>query len=640
MENFKRAAKIMANRLAKKIKKAVLSALAPMLLAVFKFIIVTLLCVTLITSVFSFFSWIFHDVSADNNAEEFYALVGEDITDALDLVEVTGSKKNGYWYKFVDDIDEKLDQYINNAHYKNGEHTVTMNKTLLKKLLKAECTTQLPDLGGNGSSTNNNNGSKVVVIEPGHSVGYDSGATNGSITEAEINQRLAGRIVRKLKEAGYDAYITHTTEAEFESEKLITQAEGDSLDKVCETVNSKNPGLAMAIHHNSGSSSSSGSELYWSSYRAYDTDPDGKITVNGLWGDGKPANLDTTPLEEAVKSKEFAEKIKEKLQDMPKIKFKDIHERDDRLPANAKCPCVLYEGGYISNPTEAEYLNSEEYLEEAGTRIFNAIDEFLGGPGGTSGPITEDTEIMGDSGVQASDLVKAYQDNGSAFPDYYVQRGVDLNKFMEMIVDEAKAEGVNATILFAQIMHETGWLQFGGDVDISQFNFGGIGATGGGVAGNNFAQTYGDNENGIRMGIRVQVQHLKAYASTENLKQEKIDPRFDLVQRGSAKTVSDLAGTWAADTNYAKALVEVASKVASSGSTSSGNTSSGSTTTTAPAATPVASNSAGLSFVWPLDVHTTPDERYGSITSFVGHRAVQVGSTDHGRIRYRNTRRK
>ena len=36
-------------------------------------------------------------------------------------------------------------------------------------------------------------------------------------------------------------------------------------------------------------------------------------------------------------------------------------------------------------------------------------------------------------------------------------------------------------------MKETGWLRFGGDVAIGQFNFGGLGATGGGVAGESFA---------------------------------------------------------------------------------------------------------------------------------------------------------
>ena len=63
----------------------------------------------------------------------------------------------------------------------------------------------------------------------------------------------------------------------------------------------------------------------------------------------------------------------------------------------------------------------------------------------------------------------------------------------------------------------------------SQFNFAGIGTTGGGVAG----VSYPD----VRTGIRAQVQHLKAYACEEALNQDCVDTRFDLVARGSAPYV-------------------------------------------------------------------------------------------------------
>ena len=42
-------------------------------------------------------------------------------------------------------------------------------------------------------------------------------------------------------------------------------------------------------------------------------------------------------------------------------------------------------------------------------------------------------------------------------------------------------------VLFAQVMLETGGLKFGGDVQPSQCNFVGLGAVGGGAAGETFA---------------------------------------------------------------------------------------------------------------------------------------------------------
>ena len=80
-----------------------------------------------------------------------------------------------------------------------------------------------------------------------------------------------------------------------------------------------------------------------------------------------------------------------------------------------------------------------------------------------------------------------------------------------------------------QAMLETGWLQFGGDAVESQYNFSGLGTTGGGVQGNSYPD--------VRTGIRAQVQHLKAYASTEELNENCVDSRFDMVTRGSAPYV-------------------------------------------------------------------------------------------------------
>ena len=77
--------------------------------------------------------------------------------------------------------------------------------------------------------------------------------------------------------------------------------------------------------------------------------------------------------------------------------------------------------------------------------------------------------------------------------------------------------------------NETYFLQFDGDVKVEQCNFAGIGATGGGVPGNTFAD--------VRTGIRAQVQHLKAYASTAKLTQACVDPRFQYVKRGTCKYV-------------------------------------------------------------------------------------------------------
>ena len=113
-------------------------------------------------------------------------------------------------------------------------------------------------------------------------------------------------------------------------------------------------------------------------------------------------------------------------------------------------------------------------------------------------------------------------------------------------VEEAAFEGVNHDIAFVQMCLETGYLRFGGDVKPEQYNFAGLGAVGNGEPGLSFPEP--------RIGVRAQIQHLKAYGSEEPLKGELVNPRFRFVQRGRAPTYEGLAGTWAVDRQYAVKL--------------------------------------------------------------------------------------
>lgn len=162
-----------------------------------------------------------------------------------------------------------------------------------------------------------------------------------------------------------------------------------------------------------------------------------------------------------------------------------------------------------------------------------------------------ETPIMGATTVTAAQLVAYYKSTGSVYPQHYNDLGVNLEKFVELYIQECNIEGVRAEVAFAQAMLETGNLRFGGDVKVTQFNFAGLGATGGGVPGFDFAAAYGSNSTGLQTGIRGHVQHLKCYASSAPLKQANVDPRWNNSLRLKAISVEELAGTWAADLTYA-----------------------------------------------------------------------------------------
>lgn len=126
------------------------------------------------------------------------------------------------------------------------------------------------------------------------------------------------------------------------------------------------------------------------------------------------------------------------------------------------------------------------------------------------------------------------------------------------------AWGVRWDYAFYQMVLETNYLKFRrgngrrGDVHEKQNNFAGIGATGGGVPGERFAD--------VKTGVHAQIQHLVAY-SGEFVKQpvakrtaEQQDGIISKSRRlGRPVTFGDLARRWAVDRQYAKNIDFVSS---------------------------------------------------------------------------------
>jgi len=115
-------------------------------------------------------------------------------------------------------------------------------------------------------------------------------------------------------------------------------------------------------------------------------------------------------------------------------------------------------------------------------------------------------------------------------------------KIAKTYIQECLYEGVNHDIAFCQMVLETGFLCYGGSVQKYQNNFCGLGATSGKASGEIFPD--------MQTGIRAHIQHLKAYASRNNIIKKSVDKRFRFVQRGTATTIYALTGKWASDPQY------------------------------------------------------------------------------------------
>ena len=169
--------------------------------------------------------------------------------------------------------------------------------------------------------------------------------------------------------------------------------------------------------------------------------------------------------------------------------------------------------------------------------------------------------ITGTSDVTAKQLAAYYRKSGHSFPRYYKKTDTKtLLAFCQAYIDEAAAENIDARVAFVQAMLETGWLKFGGSVSIKQNNFAGLGAVGGGVKGNKFKT--------VKIGIRAQIQHLKAYANKAPLNKKCVDKRFKYVKRGCAPYVEWLGiddnpthNGWCVGSGYGYTVVKMMNKI-------------------------------------------------------------------------------
>ena len=224
---------------------------------------------------------------------------------------------------------------------------------------------------------------------------------------------------------------------------------------------------------------------------------------------------------------------------------------------------TLSSGKYYLNPTK-----NSDGVEGAMLKGYKQIDGkwyYLRSGESPEGSLRYEgvTSIMGTSAmgtnktIVVNKMVKMFQKSGKNYPTQALTKGnaPTIEAFCQIVYDEAVIEGIKPEVVFGQAMNETGYLQFGGDVKIEQFNFAGLGASGGGIAGESFKS--------VAEGIRAQVQHLKGYASTKALKQTCVDNRYKWVTKGCAPYVEWLGQKenpngkgWATSKNYGMNLME------------------------------------------------------------------------------------
>lgn len=190
---------------------------------------------------------------------------------------------------------------------------------------------------------------------------------------------------------------------------------------------------------------------------------------------------------------------------------------------------ILIEHSFHTNTAATNWLLKDANL----SKLAVAEADILAAHFGTQATPEGKVAIMGAAVATAAQMA-LYCRKKNAAPQL---TGCTLEELAKIFLEEGKAEGVRGDVAFAQSLKETGFFKYGGIVLPTQNNYAGIGALNGNATGQ--AATFPSP----RVGVRAQIQHLKAYASTAALVNECVDPRFSLVTRGSAPFVEWLGAS-------------------------------------------------------------------------------------------------
>ena len=191
----------------------------------------------------------------------------------------------------------------------------------------------------------------TIIIDPGHG-GFDGGAEGLYATvEKDINLSISLKLRDILNLIGFNVVLIRDGDYSLEDDCSKTMSERKTSDmknrlKFCE--NYDNP-IFISIHQNKfDQSNCKGTQIFY----------------------GKNNN----------KSKILAEKLQNNFKkDIDQYNNREIKkgEKNLFLLYNAKCPIVLIECGFISNPTEAQLLISEDYQQKISFVIMKTLLEFV-----------------------------------------------------------------------------------------------------------------------------------------------------------------------------------------------------------------------------------------------------------------------
>ncbi|MBC8128114.1 MAG: N-acetylmuramoyl-L-alanine amidase [Gloeobacteraceae cyanobacterium ES-bin-144] len=172
-------------------------------------------------------------------------------------------------------------------------------------------------------------GFRTVIIDAGHG-GKDSGATSSTTGQKEKDLALdtAKRIANALR-GDFKIILMRSDDTFIDLDDRVTRA------------NRYGDAILVSMHYNSGPSNIRGPETYY-----------WRVDSHGLATRCQQAMAAASPAENSNRG---------------------LVRRRIRLTRNPEIPCILLEGGYLSNPTESRLISEPAYRQKLANQIAAAI---------------------------------------------------------------------------------------------------------------------------------------------------------------------------------------------------------------------------------------------------------------------------
>jgi N-acetylmuramoyl-L-alanine amidase len=222
-----------------------------------------------------------------------------------------------------------------------------------------------------------------IIIDPGHG-GADHGAVFYNIREADINLKVAN-LLKKLIDQNISLHSVLTRNSD----------ENLTLEDRSHFASKQNGDVFISLHSNSfNNSKTHGVEFYFQNqlppneeamYLANKENNSLDFTKNSLWPLKPIAGyeyiksevvniLQDLQLNQRIHlSSQLAEKLNNQWIGLKRSTQHSIKQAPFHVISSVNMPSTLIELGYLSNPTEAKFLNSKSYQEKMANSIYQGL---------------------------------------------------------------------------------------------------------------------------------------------------------------------------------------------------------------------------------------------------------------------------